>query len=97
VDPAVIAQFEREAQRLDPERRARGLEGVADLLRMLGPMDAAEIGQRLDPETGTAAAHLDALVTARRAIPVTIAGVTRIAAIEDAGRLRDALGAALPT
>ncbi len=97
LDPAVIAQFEREAQRLDPERRARGLEGVADLLRMLGPMDAAEIDQRLDPETGTAAAHLDALVTARRAIPVTIAGATRIAAIEDAGRLRDALGAALPT
>ncbi|WP_312172696.1 DNA glycosylase AlkZ-like family protein, partial [Microbacterium sp.] len=95
--PAVIAQFEREAQRLDPERPARGLEGVADLLRMLGPMDAAEIDQRLDPETGTAAAHLEALVTARRAIPVTIAGVTRVAAIEDAGRLRDALGAALPT
>jgi len=97
LDPAVIAQFEREAQRLDPERHARGLEGVADLLRMLGPMDAAEIDQRLDPDTGTAAAHLDALVAARRAIPVTIAGTTRIAAIEDAGRLRDALGAALPT
>ncbi|MCI1019109.1 ATP-dependent helicase [Microbacterium sp. C5A9] len=97
LDPAVIAQFEREAQRLDPERHARGLEGVADLLRMLGPMDAAEIDQRLYPDTGTAAAHLDALVAARRAIPVTIAGTTRIAAIEDAGRLRDALGAALPT
>ena len=41
LDPDVIAQFEREAQRLDPERRARGLEGVADLLRMLGPLDAA--------------------------------------------------------
>ncbi len=97
LDPAVIAQFEREAQRLDPERRARGLEGVADLLRMLGPMDAEEVALRLDPETGVAAEHLDALVTARRAIPVTIAGTTRIAAIEDAGRLRDALGAALPT
>ncbi|CAH0218520.1 ATP-dependent RNA helicase DeaD [Microbacterium oxydans] len=112
LDPAIIAQFEREAQRLDPERRARGLEGVADLLRMLGPLDAAEVAARLsaDAETdadtdapaapateATAAAHLDALVTARRAIPVTIAGVTRIAAIEDAGRLRDALGAALPT
>ncbi|KQZ22463.1 ATP-dependent helicase [Microbacterium sp. Root553] len=97
LDPEVIAQFEREAQRLDPDRRARGLEGVADLLRMLGPMDAAEIDARLDPETGSAAEHLDALVSARRAIPVTVAGTTRIAAIEDAGRLRDALGAALPT
>ncbi|MDY0984860.1 ATP-dependent helicase [Microbacterium sp. CFBP9023] len=97
LDPDVIAQFEREAQRLDPERRARGLEGVADLLRMLGPMDAAEIDARLDPETGSASDHLDALIAARRAIPVTVAGTTRVAAIEDAGRLRDALGAALPT
>jgi ATP-dependent helicase Lhr and Lhr-like helicase len=50
-----------------------------------------------EPATAAAAsALLDELVTARRAIPVTIAGVTRVAAIEDAGRLRDALGAALP-
>jgi len=100
LDPEVIAQFEREAQRLDPERRARGLEGVADLLRMLGPLDAEEVAARLDPESidGTsAAALLDDLITARRAIPVTIAGAPRVAAIEDAGRLRDALGAALPT
>lgn len=100
LDPNVIAQFEREAQRLDPERRARGLEGVADLLRLLGPLDADEVAARLDPEStggATAATLLDDLVTARRAIPVTIAGVARVAAIEDAGRLRDALGAALPT
>ncbi|MEV8171720.1 ATP-dependent helicase [Microbacterium sp. NPDC077486] len=100
LDPDVIAQFEREAQRLDPERRARGLEGVADLLRLLGPLDADEVAARLDPDSTdgtTAAALLDDLVTARRAIPVTIAGVSRVAAIEDAGRLRDALGAALPT
>ncbi|MFK0403454.1 ATP-dependent helicase [Microbacterium sp. NPDC090225] len=103
LDPEVIAQFEREAQRLDPERRARGLEGTADLLRLLGPLDAAEVAARLAPDDeveadeAVAAAHLEALVQSRRAIPVTIAGVTRIAAIEDAGRLRDALGAALPT
>lgn len=97
LDPDVIAQFEREVQRLDPDRRARGLEGVADLLRVLGPMDAAEVALRLDPETGSASDHLDALVAARRAIPVTVGGTTRVAAIEDASRLRDALGAALPT
>lgn len=103
LDPDVIAQFEREAQRLDPERRARGLEGVADLLRLLGPLDAAEVAARLQPadaaETATeaeASAHLDALVAARRAIPVTIAGAPRFAGIEDAGRLRDAIGVALP-
>lgn len=100
LDPDVIAQFEREAQRLDPDRRARGLEGVADLLRMLGPLDAEEVTARLDPDStdgATAAALLDQLIAARRAIPVTVAGASRVAAIEDAGRLRDALGAALPT
>ncbi|MBD8024663.1 Lhr family ATP-dependent helicase [Microbacterium gallinarum] len=116
LDPDVIAQFEREAQRLDPERRARGLEGVADLLRLLGPLDAAEVAARLQPTRtstepngdgtsradtiaateGDAAALLDDLVTARRAIRVTIAGVPRVAAVEDAGRLRDAIGVALP-
>lgn len=99
LDPDVIAQFEREAQRLDPERRARGVEGVADLLRLLGPLDAAEVAVRLDAETDAAveaSAHLKTLVDERRAIPVTIAGVSRVAGIEDAGRLRDALGAALP-
>ncbi len=103
LDPDVIAQFEREAQRLDPERRARGVEGVADLLRILGPLDAAEVALRLQPAAdGTAGAEseapalLTALIDARRAIPVTIAGTPRVAAIEDAGRLRDALGVALP-
>ncbi|GAA5202218.1 Lhr family ATP-dependent helicase [Microbacterium jejuense] len=103
LDPDVIAQFEREVQRLDPERRARGVEGAADLLRQLGPLDATEVAARLEPAAGADAAaaaeassHLDALIAARRAIPVTIAGASRVAAIEDAGRLRDALGVALP-
>lgn len=116
LDPGIIAQFEREVQRLDPSRRVRGLEGVADLLRLLGPLDAAEVAARLEPDTtavddpggepaaraadaapvGTAQALLDDLVEARRAIRVTIAGAARVAGIEDAGRLRDALGAALP-
>ncbi|MFB7845313.1 ATP-dependent helicase [Microbacterium sp. NPDC056052] len=112
LDPEVITQFEREAQRLDPSRRARGVEGVADLLRLLGPLDAGEVAVRLEPDPaperaqrdegrpGTsateAAAHLTALIDARRAIEVTIGGVRRVAAIEDAGRLRDALGVPLP-
>lgn len=104
LDPDVIVQFEREAQRLEPERRARGVEGVADLLRILGPLDATEVAARLQPveaDAGHAAEAeasllLTALIDARRAIPVTIAGVPRVAAIEDAGRLRDALGVALP-
>ncbi|MEV8267964.1 crosslink repair DNA glycosylase YcaQ family protein [Microbacterium sp. NPDC076911] len=104
LDPEVIAQFEREAQRLDPDRRAKGIEGVADLLRVLGPLDAAEVAARLQAaddattaaDSAAATSHLAALVRARRAIEVTIAGVRRVAAIEDAGRLRDAVGVALP-
>lgn len=116
LDPDVIAQFEAEAQHLDPDRRVRGLEGVADLLRLLGPLSAAEVAKRLQPasdapadseaagiERADAAApipeaetHLESLVAARRAIEITIAGVDRVAAIEDAGRLRDALGIPLP-
>jgi ATP-dependent Lhr-like helicase len=104
LDPAVIAQFEREVQRLDPERRVRGVEGVADLLRLLGPLDAAEVAARLESSADgsehatevEASALLEELVTTRRAVPVTIAGSARVAAIEDSGRLRDGLGVALP-
>ena len=41
-------------------------------------------------------AWLDELVDARHALRVRIAGEERNVAIEDAGRLRDALGTALP-
>ncbi|MGN6427130.1 MAG: DNA glycosylase AlkZ-like family protein [Leifsonia sp.] len=134
LDPAVIERVERQLQRLDPERRVRGLEGVADLLRLLGPLSAEEVAERLqgegdagaavrsaasaaegagqgagadaDPDTpapstpaadvATARAHLAALVDSKRALQVTIAGSERYAAIEDASRLRDALGVPLP-
>ncbi len=99
LDPAVIERVERQLQRLDPERRVRGVEGVADLLRLLGPLSAAEVAQRLELEEAdpaTASAHLAALVETKRALAVTIAGVERFAAIEDASRLRDALGVPLP-
>ncbi|MCO7202960.1 DEAD/DEAH box helicase, partial [Microbacterium sp. CnD16-F] len=48
LDPGVIEQYERELQRLDPTRRVRGVEGVADLLRLLGPLSAAEVAERLE-------------------------------------------------
>ena len=39
---------------------------------------------------------IDELVSARRAIPLVIAGTPRVIAVEDAGRYRDALGTPLP-
>ncbi|MGE5289632.1 MAG: DNA glycosylase AlkZ-like family protein, partial [Micromonosporaceae bacterium] len=95
LDPEVIAEAEREVQRLTDDRRARGLERVADLVREIGPLSAAEIAER-STEPAAAAGWLSELEAARRVIQVRIAGTQRWAASEDAGRLRDALGVPLP-
>ncbi len=91
LDPDSLAQVELELQRLVPERHARDPEGVADLLRMLGPLDRDELAAR-----GARPEWVDSLVRARRAVEVRVGGTTRVAAVEDAARLRDALGTALP-
>jgi ATP-dependent Lhr-like helicase len=116
LDAKVIEATELELQRLAPGRRARGMEGVADLLRLLGPLAPEEVAARLDPapvveapetpvvepaesphaDTALAASHLAALQRANRAIKVNIGGTERFAAIEDAARLRDAIGVPLP-
>ncbi|MFF2314714.1 ATP-dependent helicase [Arthrobacter sp. NPDC058097] len=49
LDARVIDATERELQRLAPDRKVRGLEGVADLLRLLGPLDPLEVAARLAP------------------------------------------------
>lgn len=95
LDPAVIESVESDLQRLSPDRRVKGAEGLADLLRLLGPLSAPEATDRLEGEED-ATALLDRLVTANRALRVRLAGQTRYAAVEDAARLRDALGVALP-
>jgi ATP-dependent Lhr-like helicase len=91
LDPEVLVDIEAQLQRLDPDRHARGIEGAADLLRALGDLTEIEAAQR-----GVAAEWLAELSAARRAIMVRIAGEQRWIAIEDAGRVRDALGVALP-
>ena len=98
LDPGVIAQTEQELQRLAESRKARGVEGVADLLRMLGPLTLDEVGERLESEhpLEDATVHLAELLRARRAIAVSFAGRSWWAAIEDSARLRDALGVPLP-
>ena len=47
LDPEVVAETERMLQRLVPDRAARGEEGVADLLRELGPLTADEVAAAL--------------------------------------------------
>ncbi len=105
LDPAVVERIELELQRLTPDRRARGVEGAADLLRLLGPLRVDELAARLEAGAGPGDAALDEpaaaaiaaeLVDARRAVRVRIGDEERIAAIEDVARLRDALGVPPP-
>lgn len=91
LDPDVLAELDQELQWLTEDRRVKDSEGVADLLRLLGPLTTEELTAR-----GADPAWAVELETARRAIRVRIAGVEHWAAVEDAGRLRDALGTALP-
>ncbi|MGY6025832.1 ATP-dependent helicase [Streptomyces spinosirectus] len=91
LDAEVLTELERELQWLTEDRRVKDAEGVADLLRMLGPLTDAELAER-----GAEPQWAQELAGARRAIKVRIGGADHWAAIEDAGRLRDALGTALP-
>ena len=95
LDPEVVDEVERMLQRLHPDRLARGEEGVADLLRDLGPLTVDEVSARVDAETDAPAA-LATLVDARRVAPVRFAGESWFVAVEDVSRLRDALGVPIP-
>jgi ATP-dependent Lhr-like helicase len=95
LDPAIVTETERELQRLALDRRCRDLEGLADLLRTVGPLSADEVAHRCT-EPDAAVGWLAELATTRRALEVRVGGQPRWAAIEDAGRLRDALGIPLP-
>ncbi|HJR92800.1 MAG TPA: DEAD/DEAH box helicase, partial [Acidimicrobiia bacterium] len=90
----VIAALELELQWLVPERAARHLDAVSDMLRVLGPLTTEEVDLRSAEIDASAA--LDELEAARRIIALAIGGEQRWAAVEDAGRLRDALGVAVP-
>ncbi len=102
LDPLVVERIELELQRLAPDRRARGVEGAADMLRLLGPLTVDELAARLEGagdaplDRAGAAAIAAELVDARRAVRVRIGDEERVAAIEDVARLRDALGVPPP-
>jgi ATP-dependent Lhr-like helicase len=95
LDSEVIERLEDDLQHRSPERRAANADAVHDLLRDVGPLGHDQIADRVGP-----GAPLDdwliELDAGRRIIAVTVAGESRYAAVEDAGRLRDAVGVALP-
>ena len=92
LDPAAVAEVEAELTWLaDGGRRLSTVDDLADGLRILGDLTTAEALAR-----GATAALLAEAEAARRILRVRIAGEERWIAIEDAGRVRDALGTALP-
>jgi ATP-dependent helicase Lhr and Lhr-like helicase len=95
LDAEVLVQTEAELQHLTQERRAADVEGVADLVRLLGPLTTQEVGRR-SADGAPYEEWLAGLTENRRLVHVRIAGEERWAAVEDVGRLRDALGVPVP-
>lgn len=91
LDPAVLVETDRQLRWLTDQRRPRDAEDVVELLRVLGDLSDAELTERGVPET-----WLTELEATRRVLRVRIAGEQRWVGVEDAARLRDALGVALP-
>ncbi|MEW2590664.1 DEAD/DEAH box helicase [Micromonospora aurantiaca] len=91
LDPEVLAETARQLRWLTEQRRPRDPEDVVELLRVVGDLSSAELAERGVPESWT-----DELAAARRVLRVRIAGEDRWVVVEDAARLRDALGVALP-
>jgi len=94
LDADVLGQVEAELQQLEPRFRARGTDGIHDLLLRVGDLSAEELRGRCT--SGLVASGIDTLVQARRAVALPVAGVQRHVAVEDAARYRDALGLPLP-
>jgi ATP-dependent Lhr-like helicase len=93
LDPAAIEEHEEWLQRLT--RPATSADGVHDMLRAIGDLSHAELLARVAPPS-SAGDFLRDLVRHERAVPVRIAKQERFVAVEDAAKVRDALGAPLP-
>ena len=95
LDPEVLADVELELQRLVDGRRARDADELHDILRTLGPLSRLDLDARA-VDGADVGGWVRTLLEERRAIEVRIADDDRIAASDDAARLRDAVGVALP-
>ena len=96
LDPEALTRTEVELQHLDDPRKARDADELTDVLRGIGPLSTTELHRRSQSEPGVVDGWLADLVRARRVIELAGRGVSRWAVVEDAARVRDALGAPLP-
>lgn len=95
LDPEAIEAVEAGLQRLDRKYPLQHGDGIHDLLLQIGDLSLDEIEARADADLDVPT-ELEALLRARRLIRVRIAQTERLAAIEDAARLRDGLGVVIP-
>ncbi len=95
IDADALAALEDDLQGLSERARARGPDGLHDLLRRIGDLTGAEIARRVS-EPARAPEWIAALVGERRACVVRVGGEERVIAAEDAGRYRDGLGVMPP-
>ncbi len=96
IDADVLADLELELQLLVDDRRARDRDELHDVLRRVGDLTLDELSLRAHATGDELDRWVAELVEERRAIRVRVADEDRVAAAEDASRLRDALGVALP-
>ena len=98
LDQETVDQVTADLQRLSPRTRAKGAEGLVDLLRTLGPMDLAGIRRRMrgqDDEPVTEAqvrAMLEKLQTHSRVVQVRLGTRDCWLWAGQAGRLTTVLG-----
>ena len=92
IDDDVLTEVNAELRHTAPERRATSVEGLADLLRLLGPIRVDELGAHVD------GLDLDDALEAlgNRVAVVQLAGAQHLVAAGDLALLRDALGIPVP-
>jgi ATP-dependent Lhr-like helicase len=91
LDSETVASVEADLQHLSEERRVASRDGVADLLRDLGPLDMAGIAARCVDAASVTEWIEDLLASGRVFTSHSGSGVVHVA-VEDAARLRDTVG-----
>jgi ATP-dependent helicase Lhr and Lhr-like helicase len=95
LDPDAVADVARSLQHTGGHRPALHPDGLHDLLLSIGDLTEEEIAARASPGE-SARGWIVELERGHRAFAFTVRGERRWAAVEDAARLRDALGVKLP-
>jgi ATP-dependent helicase Lhr and Lhr-like helicase len=95
IDPEALERVEDDLQCRSEMSRATGRDGLHDVLRRVGDLTPAELGERVFAGID-AEAMLAELRRERRAVELRIGGEPRLIAADEAGLYRDALGASPP-